>query len=141
MAALPWSAGSPWTFFGIQGSVIPTVQGACRDYSFAMFAKLPFTPIIGKYALLISVAVRTFPLCPFSYRLLGGSNLTVARIVDNDSPFMKACDDGNLIAVRSMLQSGQGRPSDITDQNWNPLTVCVQQSGQQGTKGLGTDCV
>ncbi len=114
---------STWAVFGATGSLISTEQGAHKDYFMAMQIALPLDRIIGEYALVMAVSVRTFPLCPSKFRLLHGSSFGVARIVDELDPFMLACDKGDLIAVRSMLQRGEGRPTDIAARNWTPLAV------------------
>ena len=114
----------PWSF-GVNGSFIPTVQGKHKDYFLAMQVAMPLSRIVGPYALMMSVSVRTFPLCPSKFKFLHGSSLALARIVQEDDPFMVACDRGDLIAVRTMLQKGQGRPTDVIDRNWTPLAVSI----------------
>ena len=121
----PWTAGSAWAALGINGSLIPVSEGAHRDYAFAMQIPVPLASIVGKYALLMSVSVRTFPLCPMTFKILDGSSLAVARVLDIEHPFLKACDQGDLIAVRTMLGTGEGRPSDVSSDSWSPLTVSI----------------
>ena len=101
---------------------MPTTQGAHQDYFLAMQLSIPLSQIISPYAFIMSLSVRTFPLCPSKFNI-HGSSFALARIVPEDDPFMVACDEGNLIEVRTMLQKGQGRPTDMIDRNWSPLAV------------------
>lgn len=57
------------------------------------------------------------------FRLLDGGNLTIARLRDDDDPFMAACRDSELGTVRRMLMSREGRATDITASNRNPLAA------------------
>lgn len=125
-----WTTGTAYAAFGVNASLIPIDEGMHRDYACAMQIPMPLSRIVGKYALLMSVSIRTFPLCPMTFRILDGSNLAIARILSPIHPFMEACDRGDLIAVRTMLQTGEGRASDITEDNWSPLTVSAQQCGR-----------
>lgn len=73
--------------------------------------------------LVMTVSVRTFPLCPLNLSLRHESSLALARVLDNDHKFLVACDRGDLLAVRRMLKDGEGRPTDIEARNWTPLAV------------------
>ena len=128
----PWSLGSNWADFGVNGSFVSTTQGAHRDHFLAIQVSLPLSRIVGPCALIMSVSVRTFPLCPGNFKLLHGSSLALARVVEEDDPFMVACDRGDLITVRSMLQNGQGRPTDVITRNRTPLTVSKLQPRSLG---------
>lgn len=103
--------------------MIPVTEGAHRDYSFAIQVPVPLAWIVGRYALLMSVSVRTFPLCPMTFKVLDGSSLAVARVLEENHSFIQACDRGDLIAVRTFLSSGEGRANDVCGDNWSPLTV------------------
>ena len=127
LASEPWFFGSSWAVFGMSESCIPTVQGAHTDCFLAMQLALPLVRIVGRYAFVMSISVRTFPLCRAKFRFLNGSTFALSRILPSDDPFMVACDKGNLIAIRTMLEKGEGRVSDITDRNWTPLAVSPPQ--------------
>jgi hypothetical protein len=119
----PISLRDNWTSWGVRYSLIPTSQGPYRDYCVAMQISVPLAYILGRYMFVMAVSIRTFPLCPMNLSLRHGSSFALARVLDNDHKFLVACDRGDLIAVRSMLQDGQGHPNDIGDRNWTPLTV------------------
>ena len=119
----PWTFGSNWAVFGVKGGFVPTTQGAHKDYFLAMQVSIPLSQIFRPSAFILSLSVRTFPLCPSRFELLHGSSYAVARVVPQDDPFMVACDRGDLISVRTMLQNGEGRPTDVIDRNWTPLAV------------------
>lgn len=122
----PWSFGLNWLILGINGGLIPTIQGPYRDYFLAMQVSMPLLWLAGHHILTMSLSVRTFPLYRYHFRFLPGTSLALSRVVSKSDPFMDACDRGDLLAVREMLRSGRGRPSDVTDgelQNWTPLAV------------------
>lgn len=120
----PWSLHSRWAQLGIDSTFIATTQNNFRDYLWAMKIHIPLSRIVGPFMLVMSVSVRTFPLCPGQFKFLPGSSLAMARNVSNDHPFVLACDEGDLLTVRTMLQNGQGRTSDVVEANWTPLSVC-----------------
>lgn len=123
----PTSLEESWASWGVRYSLIPTSQGPYRDFCVAMQISVPLACILGRYMFVMAVLIRTFPLCPLSLSLRHGSSFALARVLDNDHKFLVACDRGDLIAVRSMLQDGQGRPTDIGDKNWTPLAVSQSQ--------------
>jgi hypothetical protein len=47
----------------------------------------------------------------------------MARVVAGTHPFMVACAKGDTKTVRSMLRSGEGRPTDITANGQTPMLV------------------
>lgn len=103
---------------------------------------MPLKQIFGRYVFVVAVCVRTFPLCPMKFNLRPPSSFALARLVDTDDEFMVACDRGDLLTVRSMLQDGRGRPTDVTDKNGTPLTVsdadkrdAVQYASPQSADG------
>lgn len=88
-----------------------------------MQASTPFSQILGRYVIVIVVSMRTFALCPMKLMFRHPTALAVSRLVDNDNEFMMACDRGDTLAVRAMLRDGRGRPTDVAERNWTPLTV------------------
>lgn len=120
---IPNSLEDDWTPWGVRYSLIPTSQGPYRDFCVAMQIPVPLARIIGRYMFVMAVTIRTLPLCHMNLSLRHGSYFAVARVLDNDHKFLVACDRGDLLAVRSMLQDGLGRPTDIGDRNWTPLAV------------------
>jgi hypothetical protein len=123
----PVSLEDSWTSWGVRYSLIPTSQGPYRDFCLAMQVSVPLARILGRYVFVMAVSVRTFPLCPMKFSFRHGSSFAIARVLDNDHKFLVACDRGDILAVRSMLQDGQGRPTDIGDRNWTPLAVSRQR--------------
>jgi hypothetical protein len=47
----------------------------------------------------------------------------MARIVEENHPFLMACKDGDIETVRFMLRSGEGRPTDMTVGGQTPMEV------------------
>lgn len=109
--------------WGVRYSLIPTSQGPYRDYCIAMQISTPLARILGRFMLVMTVSVRTIPLCPLNLSLRNGSSLALARVLDNDHKFLVACNRGDLLAVRRMLKNGEGPPTDIGARNWTPLPV------------------
>lgn len=107
-----------WPSLGIRGSIIPTSQGPHWDYCFAIQVS-----ILGYYVLVIAACVRTLPLCRTTFTLRDPSAFALARFVGDDDEFMVACDRGDLLTVRSMLQDGRARITDVGAGKWTPLTV------------------
>lgn len=119
----PWSLGSNWAALGVSGSLIPTEYGRYWDYSIAMQLCMPAAQSYLPYAFLMSVSVRTYPRSPYRFRFLRGGNIGIARLLEEDHPFIVACGDGDVEAVRTMLRTGEGRADDIVARNWHPLAV------------------
>lgn len=119
----PWSSGSNWAALGINGSLIPTEYGRYWDFCLAMQLCMPVCQYFVPYAFLLSVSVRTFPLCPYRFKFLKGGNIGFARLLADDHPFIDACESGNTEVVRAMLRSREGRADDIVARNWHPLAV------------------
>ena len=123
----PWCTGTSWASFGTRASLVPTAQDSYKDFSLAMQISLPLAQTVGRYAFNLAVNVRTFPLCPLKMKFLHPSSLGISRILPDDDAFMLACAVGDRTMVRRMLETGRGRPSDITEHNWTPLTVGSQR--------------
>lgn len=119
----PLTLGAGWVPWGLRGSLIATSQGPYWDYYLAMQMSIPCSQILGCYALILELSFRTSPLCWTRLTLRNPSSLAVARVVGDQSDFMVACDRGDLLAVRSMLLDGRGRPTDVGERNWTPITV------------------
>lgn len=119
----PLTLEAGWAPWGFRGTLIATSQGPYWDYYLAMQISIPFSQVLGCYALIVEVFFRTSPLCWTRLTLRSPSSLAVARVVGDQSDFMVACDRGDLLAVRGMLLDGRGRPTDVGERNWTPLTV------------------
>jgi hypothetical protein len=50
----------------------------------------------------------------------------MSRIIPQDDEFLTACRDGDIDKVQSMLQSGEGRPGDVTPDGDTPLKVSAK---------------
>lgn len=124
LRSTPWSTGSNWSRVGIKGSLVPTKGTGFVDYDLAIQVKVPMAFLIGEYAISMSLSARTFPASPYKLTTRHPSSFGLARIVEEDNQFMTSCSRGDLLAVRWMLSNGEGRPTDITSKNWNPMTVC-----------------
>lgn len=132
----PVSLEDDWISWGIRFSLIPTSQGPYRDFCIAMQVSVPLARILGRHMFVMTVSAQTFPLCPMKISLGHGSSFAIARVLDNDHKFIAACASGDLLAVRSMLQDGQGRVNDTTDKNWTPLAVSQYHERDHNSKAL-----
>lgn len=119
----PWRTGSDWENWGFRGALVTTKQGYHTDYNINFSVSLPLARILGSYALTGCLSLRSTPLCRSSFTLRHPSYFAVARVVEQDHPFMMACKNGDIEAVRYMLRSGEGRPTDMTAEGTTPMFV------------------
>lgn len=119
----PWTSGKTLESWGFRGACVTTKQGYHTDYSMSFSMSLPLARILGSYALTGCLSLRSTPLCRSSFTFRHPSYFAVARVVDEDHPFISACRDGDMETVRFMLRSGEGRPTDVTAKGKTPLFV------------------
>lgn len=119
----PWTSGKTLESWGFRGACVTTKQSYHTDYSMSFSVSLPLARILGSYALTGCLSLRSTPLCRNSFTFRYPSYFAVARIVDEDHPFIMACLFGDIESVRFMLRSGEGRPTDVTAKGKTPLFV------------------
>ncbi|KAK3632365.1 hypothetical protein LTR56_016379 [Elasticomyces elasticus] len=132
----PWVSGSYWATLGVRGSLISTGQGTHTDYNLAARMAVPLSYLLGLYAVMMQISVRTFPLCPGKFKLLHGSSLALARLVTTDDEFITACDQGDVDRVRRLLLGGRGRSTDVTERNWTPLAYAIRSGSVETVQEL-----
>lgn len=113
-----------WESWGLRGSLSKTTKGSYTHYSVGFTIALPLARILGSYALTGVISIRSCPLAGNLFTFRHPSYFAMARLLDDDHPFFIACRNGDLAAVRVMLQSGEGRPTDIDCSGDGPLVVC-----------------
>jgi hypothetical protein len=118
-----WKSSKSWERWGFCGLYVTTRQGYHTDRGINLSVSLPLARILGSYALTGCLSLRSTPLCRSSFTFRHPSYFAVARVVDEDHPFMSACRDGDIETVRFMLRSGEGRPTDMTAKGKTPLFV------------------
>ena len=118
-----WSSGKSLESWGFRGALVTTKQGYHTDYDVVFSFSLPLARILGSYALTGCSSLRSTPLCRNFFTFRHPSYFAVARLVDEDHPFMAACRDGDIETVRFMLRSGEGRPTDMTARARTPMFV------------------
>lgn len=119
----PWRSGNIWVTWGFRGALTTTRQGYFTDYSVSFLVSLPLARILGSYAFTGTISLRSTPLCRSAFAFRHPSYFAVARVVDEDHPFMLACRHGDTETVRLMLRSGEGRPTDVTLHGNTPMAV------------------
>jgi hypothetical protein len=122
----PWTTGKVWENLGVRGAIITTQKGYHTDYNITFSISLPLARILGSYALIGCLSLRSTPLCRNYLTFRHPSYFAVARVVDRYHPFMLACQNGDLKTVRFMLRSGEGRPTDRDVVGFTPLYVSHQ---------------
>lgn len=118
-----WRSGKSLGSWGFRGAIVTTKQGYHTDYNVNFSFSLPLARILGSYALTGCSSLRSTPLCRNFFTFRHPSYFAVARLVDEDHPFMSACQHGDIDAVRFMLRSGEGRPTDMTATAITPMFV------------------
>lgn len=121
----PWILNKSWSTWGLTGTMLTTKEGPYTGYRINFSLISPLANIFGGYALKVSLALRTTPSCRNVLTFRHPSYFAVARICEENHPFMHACRVGDLMAVRSMLRSGEGRPTDVTAGGQWPLLVGI----------------
>jgi hypothetical protein len=126
--ATSWAASKMLESWGIYGTVLKSVQGQSTDYDFAFNAYLPIAWLFGSYALRGQISIRKSSLVSNTFTLRHPSYFTLARVLDSSHPFFEACRSGDVAAVRTMLSSGEGRPTDVDADNNTCLWVSSDYS-------------
>lgn len=122
----PWTVARSWELWGLRGSILTTQQGAKCQYDIKFSILSPLARILGGYALTGCLSLQSNPLYRNALKFRHPSYFAVARVVDHRHPFIMACWMGDVTAVRSMLQTGEGRPSDVTADGETPMLVSQQ---------------
>jgi hypothetical protein len=116
----------PW---GSRASLSTSRTGLHTDYDINFSISLPLARILGSYALTGSLSLRYTSLRQNAITLRHPSYFAIARTLEFHHPFMTACLRGDTLTTRSMLQSGEGRPTDVTEYGWTPLYVSQENIG------------
>jgi hypothetical protein len=112
--AITWESSKVLQSWGIRGAVVKSsTKGESTDYDFGFNAHLPLAWLFGSYALRGQLSIRKSSPVSNTFTLRHPSYFTVARVLDNSHPFFKACSCNDVVTVRSMLRSGEGRPTDV----------------------------
>lgn len=123
-----WKSDKRWESWGLRGSLVTSRKGPHTDYSIGFTVSLPSAWILGSYILSGQLLLRSTPLCRNAFTIRHPSYLAVARIVDEDHRFIRACVQGDSATVRSMLLSGEGRPTDTTAGGRTPMWVSASSN-------------
>lgn len=110
-----WEKHDSRPSLGLHSRIIKSTQGRSTDYDFGFRFNLPLAWLFGSYALTGQLGIRTSPR-QNTLTLRHPSYLTVARVLEDSHPFLQAFRNDDLAAIRSMLLSGEGRPTDIDRQ-------------------------
>lgn len=106
-----WESSKPWQYLGLHRNIIKSTQGEATDYDLGFRINLPLAWLFGTYALTGQLGIRTSPR-QNTLTLRHPSYLTVARVLDRTHPFLLAFARNDLGAIRRMLHTGEGRPTD-----------------------------
>jgi hypothetical protein len=98
--------------WGLHGMIVKSNQGQSTDYDLGFEINLPLAWFFGSHALRGQLSLRKSSLVSKTLTLRHPSYLTVARVYDRSHPFLEACRTNEIAAVRTMLRSGEGRPTD-----------------------------
>jgi hypothetical protein len=121
--AISWEASKFLQSWGIDGTVLKSVQGQSTDYDFGFHAQLPLAWLLGCHVLRGQLSIRKSSLISNTFTLRHPSYFTVARVLDWSHPFLEACRSNDVSTVRTMLRSGEGRPTDVDSIGNNCLGV------------------
>jgi len=122
-ASTPWKLSKSWATWGLRGSFVAINEGEHTESNIQFSISLPLARLLGSYALTGCLSLRSASYCRSALTLRHPSYFAVARVVDESHPFMHACAMGDVKAIRSMLRSGESRPTDVTSQGYTPLSV------------------
>jgi hypothetical protein len=122
-ASTPWKLSKSWATWGLRGSFVAIKGGEYTDSNIQFSISLPLARLLGNYALTGCLSLRSASYCQSALTFRHPSYFAVARVFDQSHPFMHACAMGDVKAIRSMLRSGEGRPTDVTSQCYTPLSV------------------
>jgi hypothetical protein len=118
-----WKASKMLQSWGLDGTVVKSTQGQSADFDFGFNAQLPLAWLFGSYALRGQLSIRKSSLVSNTFTLRHPSYFTVARILDDSHPFFEACCSNDVAAVRTMLSTGEVRPTDMNSEGGTCLTV------------------
>lgn len=116
----PWFLGRSCEPWGLRGSLTATKAGPLTDYNINFSVPLPLARMLGSFAL---TGCLSLSVCRSTLSFRNPSYFAVARVVEDDHPFMLACCTGDLETLRAMLRSGEGRPADMTSNGKTPMAV------------------
>lgn len=122
LKSAPRSLSQLWAIIGVDGDCIATLSQDHVDHALSLRIGMPLLRMTSPYILTISFVVRTLPMDPWALAFSGG-RCALARLVPTSHPFMAACQRGDVVDVRKMLQSGEGRLSDVDERQRTPLAV------------------
>jgi hypothetical protein len=123
LASSPWTLARNWESWGLRGSLITSKKGPNYQYNINFSVSLPLARILGGYALTGCLSFESMPLYGTALTFRHPSYFAVARVVSGDHPFIMACAQGDVETVRSMLRSGEGRPTDMNMQGSTSMEV------------------
>jgi hypothetical protein len=115
----------------LRASLITSKKGPKYEYNIDFSVSLPLARILGGYALTGRLSLESMPLFGTAFTFRHPSYFAVARVVDTYHPFMMACMQGDLETVRSMVRSGEGRPTDVDADGWTPMHVSQRIQNRQ----------
>jgi ankyrin repeat protein len=121
--AISWEASKMLQAWGIRGSVVKSTQGHSTEYDFGFNAHLPLAWLFGSYALRGQLSIRKSSLVSNKFTPRHHSYFTVARVLEDSHPFFGACHSNDVATVRTMLSSGEGRPTDVDADGYTCLHV------------------
>jgi hypothetical protein len=127
----PWLLAESWKPWGLRGSFVASKKGLKYEYNINFSVSLPLARILGGYAFTGCLSLESVPLFGTALTFRHPSYFAVARVVDESDPFMEACCLGDVETVRTMLRSGEGRPTDVTADGWTPMGVSRQIGSNQ----------
>jgi hypothetical protein len=127
----PWRLAKRWVPWGLRGSLVTTRKGPNYEYNINFSVSLPLARILGGYAFTGCLSLESMPIFGTAFTFRHPSYFAVARVVGDRHPFIIACEDGDVETVRTMLRSGEGRPTDVTADGWTPMGVSRQIGSNQ----------
>lgn len=107
-----WELNKSWQYLSLHRNITRSTQGESTNYDFGFRVNLPLAWLFGTHALTGQLGIRTSPR-QNTLTLRHPSYLTVARVLDKTHPFLLAFARNDLGAIRDMLRTGGGRPTDI----------------------------
>jgi hypothetical protein len=133
---ISWQASKILQSWGIDGTVVKSIQGRSTDYDCAFSAHLPLAWLFGSYTLRGQLSIRKSSLISNTFTLRHPSYFTIAQVLDDSHPLFEACLYNDVAAVRTMLSSGEGRPTDIDAEGNTCLWVSRDYNAVSGIMGL-----
>jgi hypothetical protein len=121
LTSKPWLLAKSWEPWGLRGSLVTSKKGLKYEYNINFSVSLPLARILGGYALTGCLSLESMSIFGTAFTFRHPSYFAVARVVDDYHPFMTACARGDVKTIRSMLRSGEGRPTNVTADGWTPM--------------------